>query len=371
MKVLFIAYYFEPFKGVGAKRVSYWAKNIAKETNDEILVTVVTATPPDVTTEQDFAEIVYVEDRQDSIYKSFFKHDRGVTWFNDLRKYFNSIDQDFNFDVVLLTGGPFLHFGIGNFLKKRHGCKIILDFRDPFAINPLFSKQYFLKVFIKKCLEKIYISKADYIITVNKYCADLLSENDSTKVAIIDNGFDEKLVGKALKNNTTKDNSKINIVYAGKLSQGREIGVFLNFIEKNPNILFHYIGNDYDLIAGRANTIIYGAKSYEETLMIISGCEIGLVLTGGNNFESTTKIFDYIGLEKKVLVISDQVINSGSIKDILSKYPKHMFCLNNMEDLSRIIMEIPKKEDHYTLDTFQFSRSRSLTKLIKTLNSLN
>ena len=43
MKVLFIAYYFDPYTGVGAKRISYWANEIYKVSNFNISPTVITA----------------------------------------------------------------------------------------------------------------------------------------------------------------------------------------------------------------------------------------------------------------------------------------------------------------------------------------
>ena len=45
MKVLFIAYYFEPFPGVGAKRISYWAKYLKKIDNNISKCDVITAIP--------------------------------------------------------------------------------------------------------------------------------------------------------------------------------------------------------------------------------------------------------------------------------------------------------------------------------------
>jgi hypothetical protein len=43
MKLLFIAYYFEPYPGVGSQRISYWAKHL-NEVAPDIKVDVITAT---------------------------------------------------------------------------------------------------------------------------------------------------------------------------------------------------------------------------------------------------------------------------------------------------------------------------------------
>jgi hypothetical protein len=377
MKILFIAYYFDPYPGVGAKRVSYWVKHIYERSNYSIEPTIITATKPDKKVLKEYKNLIYIKDTGQSIYKYLFKYDPGITWINNLQDYFKVNSSKFKYDVVLLTGGPFLHFGISRFLKKKFNSKIILDYRDPFAINPLFRNQNFLKLFIKKKLEKKFNKLADKIITVNKYCAKLLINDNPNKIEIIDNGFDETVI-----DNINTENYKIrisnkkyiDIVYAGKLSHGRNIEPFLKFIINQSILRLHYIGSDSKLLEKYSfskNIIIYGEKSYNDTLKIISECDIGLVLTGGHPFESTTKIFDYIGLKKTILIITNGKKYFGSIYDILKNYPSQIWCENNEDDFKYIYSKY--KSHSFKMDKFDtsiYSRKYGLEKLIKILKNL-
>lgn len=368
MKVLFIAYYFDPFPGVGAKRVSYWAKNISELSGGSIQASVVTATPQNDETSLGKGEIIYVKDDDISILKIFFKYDKGITWKNSLKKYFSNSETKFDYDIVVVTGGPFMHFGIGGFLKKRFGCKIILDFRDPFAINPLFKNQNFFKVSLKKFFENKFISKADKIITVNKYCVELLAKNKGTKIEVIENGFDEKILSKIPSDASFNKDNQLIIGYAGKLSHGRNIAPLLSYIEKNDNLRFYYIGDDSEIVENFKNTKTFGTRSYEEALDILAKCDTGLVLTGGNPFESTTKIFDYIGLNKGILVVSERPLKKGSILDVLQQYPNYFLCQNQESDFSKITKD--KFRSNFSVKTSSFSRATSLSKLIHVLNEL-
>ena len=51
--------------------------------------------------------------------------------------------------------------------------KVILNFRDPFSSNPRFNDG-FIKKTVKRYFERSFIAAADYVITVNEYCANLM-----------------------------------------------------------------------------------------------------------------------------------------------------------------------------------------------------
>ncbi len=361
MKVLFIAYYFDPFPGVGAKRVSYWAKNIYKSSSGTIIPTVITATKQIDETD---LEIIYVEDRDKSFFKRLFPKDKGITWLNDIKKYF--ITNDFYYDIVLITGSPFLHFSLSQFFKERKS-KVILDFRDPFAINPLFQNQHLIKVMVKKYLEKRFIDHADSVITVNHYCSDLLQVADKSKISIIDNGYDEQNL---ININPIKYNDDMfHIVYAGKLSHGRDILPFLTYINENNKIIFHYVGPDSELIPSDYNNIIiHGVKPYTDTMQIIANADAGLVLSGGHDFESTTKVFDYIGLKKSIIIITEGKIKTGNLYEITKYYQNTFWFENTLESFQNITSH--NFEEKCIFDTSKYARKYGLKKLIGIMKKL-
>jgi len=93
MKVLFIAYYFEPFSGVGAKRISYWAKHLKRVDNTIQKCDVITATPQNEKFDT-IDNVFYVENTNQGLLRKFIKFDKGASWLYDLRKFVkNNIKQ--------------------------------------------------------------------------------------------------------------------------------------------------------------------------------------------------------------------------------------------------------------------------------------
>ena len=93
MKILFISYFFDPYPGVGAKRVSYWADEIL---NYGIEPTVITAI------EQKGNKpypVHYVPNTKRKRKFSLFIKDEGYSWELDLVDFFEKNNLS-NFDYA-------------------------------------------------------------------------------------------------------------------------------------------------------------------------------------------------------------------------------------------------------------------------------
>ena len=311
MKILFIAYYFEPFEGVGAKRISYWAKNLKRVNPSIEQCDVITATKQNRNSVFEYIDnIYYVETSKNSLFGKVFKFDPGASWLKNLKKFTKENIKKNSYDYVIITGNPFLHFFIINEYKKL-GIQTILDFRDPFATNPrgmqLDSPIKKLKNSILKRIEKYFIKNANYIITVNKYCVVLLQDHEKfkDKIYTIDNGYDEQLLN-LVDIKKIEKKLPLKICYAGKLYRDRNPLNFIDVINQQDNFVFHHIGeeSEYLVDVNEEKIIKHGVKSYLETLNIIGEMEIAIIFTSGYTFESTTKIFDYIALDRIILIIN-------------------------------------------------------------------
>jgi len=373
-RILIISYFFPPFKGVGTFRPYYWAKNI-KNFDNSYECDVITATPDPV--KEKTYNIYYIKDSKHYSFFSLFIKDPGLSWKKDLLNYFKSKNIP-HYDIIIITGGPFLHFGIGSFLKKKYGCKIILDFRDPFANNPKF-KDNIIKKIIKRILEYSFIKDSDIVITVNKECAKLITCKDLKKIKIIENGYDESIVEKILlKRPKKKSSSSITkIIYAGKLYNDVNPEPFFNVITEKSfinNFIFYYIGPNDSLLQRwnkSKNIYLFEQMDYKKVLEFIVKCDVGLILTGGKPFESTTKIFDYIGLGKKILIITEGKIKTGSLNYITKNLKNVVWAQNSYfkikEALNKIQnMNITKKPSNIDL----YSRRNGLKKLLHIINNL-
>lgn len=364
MEVLFISYFFKPYKGVGAKRISYWLDEINNVSQGKISPTIITAFKKEedhLSSNYDYKNI-YVRNEKSSYLADLFKYDPSFSWYFCLKKYFRN-RTIFPYQCVVLTGNPFFFFFIGKYLKRKYGTKIILDFRDPYASNPLHNESNLIKKLLKKLFEKSFIKHADSIVTINKYCLDLLQVNKKTRTCIIENGFDERIL-KDLKITSFKGkDNQVNFVYAGKLSTGRDTN-WLNLIAESDNDFnVNYFGKDGSQLGLRPNIRDHGYKDYNYVMSFIKGCDICVVLSTGKSFESTTKIFDYIALNKPVIVFSEKILTEGSIVDLSKDYPNIHF-LNKLDvGFSNIVSNL--LNSYSKVNIFQFSRKEGLKQLIK------
>lgn len=346
MKYIFVAYYFEPFEGVGGKRISYWAKKLMVTENDKKFV---------ITR---FNENFNTKDNDFNLYRFSYDVKSRFLWFLWAFKTLISllvIDKS----IVVITGGPFFPMALG-FLVRLMGAKLILDFRDPYARNPLHKVSISKKIF-KYFFEFIVCLPANKIITTSIHSGNLIASSKQ-KFVFIDNGYDESVKSSI---DTSQKKIKNTIGYAGKISPGRDINKFLKILENHSffsDYTFHYIGPDEKLINDnlKCEVISHGPKPYKETLEILNSLEILLLIYGGEKFESSTKIFDYIGLEGNIIVYNSREIYEGAAIDILEMYGSYKVFNENTDN----IFYSKKKYIEF------FSRSEGLKKFEKILDSV-
>ena len=362
MKVLFISYFFKPFPGVGAKRISYWAENCSKHGVDAHVLTAIEQVEKE-------EGITFIPPVQSKSLLSVFIKDQGLNWINPLKGYFNQL-KAFPYDAVVISGGPFMHFSIGNYLKRRFGAKVVLDFRDPFSTNPSF-EDGLLKRKIKAFFERRFIKGASALIAVNKYCADLIVSNKK-ELFIIDNGFNE--------NEFTSDyeqtvNEKPIIVHAGTFIQGvRNPEIFLQTLDAyfNEQVHFYQYGKDSTYFEPYRTSTFFeykGMQPYDLLVKELERADICMLVTEGKPFESTTKIFDYIGLNKKILIITSGDLETGNLHQLTKDYPNVIWTKNKHEDIRSAINKLMLMQVQ-KIDTYPYSRAHSLEKFVALLKAL-
>ncbi|MEJ6737064.1 MAG: hypothetical protein QNK84_08510 [Flavobacteriales bacterium] len=354
--ILIISYLFDPDNSVGAKRATYWAKNISRLDNSISCDVISTIKNSNVSGVRDYWCIPNPNKPKGLI------KDEGVTWKKEIRKWLEINKAEY--DVVIFSGSPFMYFSLVKNFQKR-GAKVILDYRDPFANNPRFGSSV-LKIKIKAYYEKKFNTLADKVISVNTFCLSLLSKFNEDKFKVIKNGYDDVSVSK--QSFLTK--GKVNFVYAGTIYDHINPKILLSGIEKNNEIVFHHIGKESRVIK-KCGIKAYGLKPYPEMLKGIDDADVGIIFSTGLSFESTTKIYDYIFMKKPIWVISNEEIKNGGIWDELKDYPAVVWSVNSEEaiqkDLPEVLNLINKNID---VDTSRYSREAGLKQLIQIIKDL-
>lgn len=357
MKVLIVSYSFDPFPGVGAKRTTYWANNLKTH---GISAHVITATEQVAPSEN----ITFLPPTNSGGFLRKLIKDEGIDWKVDLKNYFSK-QNTFDYDVVLFSGGPFMHFDVGKFLKNKFNCKVILDYRDPFGYNPRHGDKW-LKKTVKSFFEKRFNKMADAITTVNEICKDQMYH--ASKVTVVPNGFDDEIL-KGIETGALVETGQL--LNGGKLYADFNMDHLLAIIAENENLSFRQMGYEYPELNGLKNPRIssQGFIPYDDLLDQINVSEICTVLTGGKPFETPTKTYDYIALNKKILVITEGEIRSGGIQSILQDYPNAEWAINSQESIQQAILSLQNRKS-VLIDPHAFSRAAGLEKLVDLLKSL-
>jgi len=357
VKGLIIAYSYSPNRNVGALRPSYWAEEACKIENLEFDVVTATKHEGDSSNYKRF----YVPNNSSSFW-SFLIKDEGLTWSKDLLSFLKKNGVE-DYDFVLFTGGPFFQFSLGKYFKRK-GLKVIYDYRDPYSINPRFNDNW-IKKSIKSFIEKRFLKHADLVITVNEACHRLIAPKKVLRRAIIANGYDDRIV-------VSKEPAefKYDIFYAGRFYW--EPSTFFNVLATSEFKLGH-AGNLQDFNADYLKSNLFyqlGMLSQTEMYQELNKAEIGVIFTMEVAFESTTKLYDYLALNKKILVITQGEPDTGVLKREFQDYPNYRWVKNNFEDIQNAIIELRAMKS-VDIDTSQFSRKQGLYKLAELINQLN
>lgn len=355
-KVCLISYYFRPYKGVGAFRLSYWYDRLKE---DGYEVTVFTATPFDNTEDSSIIRLP-LNEKNASLFS-----DKSLKWGIDNRQQIKDYLNNNKDAIIIISGGPFLHVLPLITLKRQFkNSRWIIDYRDPLSRNPRnFSSGFIgrIKYYVKCLYEKTINSYADAVITVNEVCKKMvLSKN----VYIIDNGYDERKFATHF-----DKNSSDKIVYAGKLSYINSIEPILHTISNLPsNYTFDYIGPD-NLPLSSDRMVSHGFRSYDETMELLKKSSIGLILTTGKSFESTTKVFDYFAAQLKILIITCGEPKTGTLYEITKNNPNVEWAKDTPDDIKTAITKLQRP--YQSWDYKSYSRSFGYDRLLALINKIS
>lgn len=361
-RVLLISYFGLNLNTVGVLRPNYWFKHIPSLSNYQLHIEVATATKPTVIESNvHFIPDFGIDSSLSYNQSEFWLHNQlsdqvntlGLSWNKELVTYFET--ADLHYDAVILTGNPFMNFYFSIYAKHKWNALVIQDYRDPLAKNPRMAPEFEM---IRAQLEDRFCSMADQVVTVNQVCSELMSDRVAQPIVVIPNGFDEtwltinkdqslvvadglnarssglenqlfrqikmaksrsKFLGKwvsradwlinqqhFLPKTISKNDRVVRLVYAGSFSQDRNPRNLIQAVKDVLGFELHHFGAKYKLHHGTNSRIIsHGKVNQFQMNDILNGFEIGVVYCG-HNFESTTKVYDYIAKNLHILIITPQ-----------------------------------------------------------------
>ncbi|MDU2663347.1 MAG: hypothetical protein E6638_11470 [Clostridium perfringens] len=354
--ILIVAYFFPPYSQVGSfritKLVKYFKKfgwNITVITVDDIYYDKNDTNKHMLSDISNDVKVIKTK----RIKKKLFIREEGVYWIKDLYITLKKELKSKKYNYVFYTAGPFLHLPIATIIKKISKVPYIIDYRDPWLLGSYVKSKKFKK--IASLLEPKLIKNAEYVINVTEPATKMYRDfynQYSNKFITVENGYDK---------DDFKDITAIRdknydtlIVYSGKLGGFRNIIPFLNSLRNfnkfnEKKMYFMHIGKEEEIITEYINQnkdinkyiILKGFLPYKKALQYIKGSDLCLIIGGGHPYEPTTKIYDYIALNKPILCIND--IEYGYLYDTLKNYNCTEYVRNNTFDITSSIEKLNRK----------------------------
>ncbi|NTW34444.1 MAG: glycosyltransferase family 4 protein [Bacteroidetes bacterium] len=260
-------------------------------------------------------------------------------------KYLNQIKKTLNnnnYDKIIVGYPAYIEaFYLKSFFRRKKILnKVFIDFfisiYDTLVLDRKYFKRNFIFKFVIYQVEKCMLRKYNNVI-IDTYA----NANRYSKLFNIDiNKFSRIIVSSSLLNtkidfptNDLKDDSKTNIGWVGSIIplHGVEKIIQTAKLLDEKKYLFHLIGNgpknEIDNLIifakklGVRNVTFYGKLPYEESMKLLSKCDLLLGIFGDSEKAKSVisfKIFDYICLGKPVITQKSNALNElGLFEDIL------------------------------------------------------
>jgi len=337
-KVLMVAYHFPPVASVGVFRVVKFAKYLPRFGWKPV---VLAARNPDLNMTR--VDPDFIHDRLDYVkvfrafsvplgwiakagrlginYRWFVIPDTYVGWlpFATLAGK-KMIDRE-KVNVIYATCPPATNLLIGAILKKKTGKPLVVDYRDLWAADPFYKPPTKFYMEITKKIEESVLKNSDVIIVVEQSSKEKLLETypflKSEDVHVIPNGFDPEDFAGVKPYNF----DMFVILHAGTIWSPR-VKHFQTFLKALQMVVHDIKPKDLKVVLiGKhppsvermlpklieeldLSHVVYnlGPKPYRETLPLILGADILLLIPGASNVR-TSKIYDYLAAKRFILNI--------------------------------------------------------------------
>lgn len=383
--IIFVCYYFPPHDNVGVRRVLFWANFFSDKGLDVLVVTTrktdsnlmyqVLDKRIQVIEYSSFSEEIVqtkssptgqdLNESQESNRGFFFKIlqsfkrkfvNKYIGQLFDLRVFpillyvtrilfgFSKLNK-FNLTncTVISTAPPWPMHLLGIAISKIFSIPLLVDYRDPFSSNHMFSKNL---VWLEKALDKKICSSANHVLTVSPSWVDYY-KGFNERTVLIRNGYDESLVSKNSGNNLYHD-GKLILNYFGSIEHSERVPELLfDYLEGSGDVLVNFYGSCsliQDFLDNHPNLndniILHGNLSYSECIDMMSGNGINLISetfsaeTLSHKGVIPTKVYEYIAAGSPILAIINDNLDMA---EILRKSGLCIGVVSNIEELKKVL----------------------------------
>lgn len=369
-KVLVVSYHYPPVGGSGVFRTLKFTKYLPQFGFRPYVLTVKNSmyTPKDPTLVKEIppeARVIATFSFEHRILRAskllnidpewFFITDVNLGWLPFAVHAGTKIIRQEKIDAIYVTAPIWTSLLIGYLLKKKTQKPLVIDFRDPWTINPFKKTPTKFHARIENWLERKVLTSADYVVTVSQpYKRRLIEKYPflKNKFEVIMNGFDPDDF-KNLKRQPLQ--GKFRIVHTGSLYGLRTPKSFLLALQKlvrekeylRKQIEVQFVGNygkEAPVIVDKLglNDLVefIGYMSHERCLelMVNSHILLLIVATKGDKTSGivTGKVFEYLISGRPVLALAPK---ESIVADIVQSANAGLVVSWDIEAIKNAILE--------------------------------
>lgn len=230
-------------------------------------------------------------------------------------------------DVIIATGDPFVLFYYASKLSNEFNIPWIADYRDPWSHNQEYSQRKFLKKW-NAHFEKKLVSSASHITTVSSFVYSKIDSLIPNKpFSILPNGYDPSIID--LIQEIPQNSKNLTIAFVGTIYNWHPLKSFLrtvnDFILQNKVIYIKFYGinipNELNLLIEREfpelKTFVSITPKIPNEELLKKIAEDNVMLLFNYYSYMGTKIFDYLGIRRKMILCYS---NDPEANELKSKY---------------------------------------------------
>ncbi|MGO1489010.1 MAG: hypothetical protein ACTHWA_10730 [Arachnia sp.] len=380
-RVLLVAYYAGENPTVGVQRPTYWFDMLEELSGGDITVHLATAAPwphpsgrvhhvPDLGP----ATLAPGRGTIETWATSAFAHAQkaayaptrhvGGYWQVALERYFAGRDD--HYDVVIVTGNPFEYFGFAAWAQDHWYARTILDYRDPFALNPRRSFTDASRAEAIDC-EKGWNLAADVVLVVHDMNrGTVVPSGPDGRVEVVGNGWDERTPLPDA--SSARQPGPLRVGHAGQFFAMTPPVHLLKALMEHEGQL-HHMGRPLEDTHG-ASVRQYGRLPRAEVLERLTALDLGVAWITSGGAEMPTKVFDYLVAGLDVLVLSQGEPAGSALHDLMIGVNGVHFVRDNEEAISRFLTDFTPGR-HSPDRAEPFSRRASTKDLVSLLRDLH
>ncbi len=232
--------------------------------------------------------------------------------------------------ILFSSYPPIANHFIGHVLARITGLPWVADYRDGYVLEPPHPEPG--PAWLRKWFEQQLLSRANALISVSRLVADdLAARLPHLPITIIPNGFDPDDIRRIPLH--CPPSNTFTIFYGGGFSSSRStfdplvlLNGFKKFIEACQAytraqliIMGHLTPDELNRITAfvqRYPIILSPWRAKHEFYQAVSRAHVTVLMAGHHKTVVSSKLFDYIALQKPILVLGDTSEAAQYVKDL-------------------------------------------------------